>query len=61
MIPVKFTSFGPVALELELNVHQKQLNFLDVFQGLVMEKELTSTQLKLKYKDNVPYDVYFLS
>ena len=61
LIPVKFTSFGPVALELEPNVYQKQLNFLDVFQRLVMEKELTSTQLKLKYKDNVPYDVFFPS
>ena len=61
LIPVKFISFGPVALELEPNVYQKQLNFLDVFQRLVMEKELTSTQLKLKYKDNVPYDVFFPS
>ena len=43
------------------NVYQKQLNFLDVFQRLVMEKELTSTQLKLKYKDNIPYDVFFPS
>ena len=61
LIPVKFTSFGPVALDLEPNVHQKQLNFLDVFQRLVMEKELTPVQLKQKYKDKVPYDVFFPS
>ena len=61
LIPVKFTSFGPAALELEPNVHQKQLNFLDVFQRLVMEKEIMPAHLKQKYKNNVPYDVFFPS
>ena len=50
-----------LALDLEPNVHQKELNFLDVFQRLVMEKEIMPAELKLKYKNHVPYDVYFPS
>ena len=59
MIPIKFSTSGPVALDLEPNVHQKKLNFLDVFARLVMEKQLLPANLKTKYNGKVPYDVYF--
>ena len=59
LIPIRFTINGPEALELEPNVHQKQLNFLDVFQRLSMEKEWVPNSLKEKYGENVPYNVYF--
>ena len=59
MIPIKFSTSGPVALDLEPNVHQKKLNFLDVFARLVMEKQLLPADLKTTYNGKVPYDVYF--
>ena len=59
MIPIKFSTSGPVALDLEPNVHQKKLNFLDVFARLVMEKQLLPANLKTKYNGKVPYGVYF--
>ena len=59
LIPIKFSTSGPVALDLEPNVHQKKLNFLDVFARLVMEKQLLPANLKTKYNGKVPYDVYF--
>ena len=48
-----------MALELEPNVHQNKLNFLDVFQRLAMEKELVPAHLMDKYGENVPYNVCF--
>ena len=59
MIPIKFSTSGPVALDLEPNVHQKKFYFLDVFASLVMEKQLLPANLKTKYNGKVPYDVYF--
>ena len=59
LIPIKFSTSGPVALDLEPNVHQKKLNFLDVFSRLVMEKQLLPANLKTKYNGIVPYNVYF--
>ena len=59
LIPIKFSTSGPVALDLEPNVHQKKLNFLDVFSRLVMEKQLLPANLKTKYNRKVPYNVYF--
>ena len=61
LIPVKFSPSGPVALSPSPDIHTQTLRFLDIFGRIVMEKKLVPDNLKLKYGDKVPYDVYMPS
>ena len=61
LIPVKFSPSGPVALSPSPDIHTQTLRFLDIFARIVMEKKLVPDNLKLKYGDKVPYDVYMPS
>ena len=40
LIPIVKAEFGPVALEMLPNIHKKQLEFLDMFGRIVLEKQL---------------------
>ena len=42
LIPIIKTERGPVAMELLPNIHKKDLEFLDVFGRIVLEKQLVS-------------------
>ena len=59
LIPVTHTQAGPVAIPLTPDVYKQDLDFLCVFQRLTMEQVLTPKDLLDKYKNKVPYDVYF--
>ena len=61
LIPLKQTSFGPQALPVTQDVVKEELSFLDVFQRLAMESFLLPEDLKMKFNNKVPYDVYFPS
>ena len=59
LIPITFSPAGPVALKLEPDVFKKDLCFLDPFARIAMEQVLAPTELKVKYGEKIPYDVYF--
>ena len=59
LIPFKQTQSGPQALPVTPDVVKEELTFLDVFQRLAMESVLLPEDLKAKYNNRVPYDVYF--
>ena len=59
LIPFQHTMSGPKALPLTADVAKEELVFLDVFQRLAMELILLPEDLKVKYNQMVPYDVYF--
>ena len=59
LIPYKQTQAGPKALPVTPDVAKEDLTFLDVFQRLAMESFLLPEELKAKFKNKVPYDLYF--
>ena len=61
LIPIKHGVTGPIALTLNPMVHKEDLHFLDVFQRIVMEKEIVPEELQKKYAGKVPYDLFFPS
>ena len=58
LIPIKQTPTGPEALELEKEIHKKDIKFLDPFARIVFEEKLVSEDLKNKYGTKIPYDSY---
>ena len=58
LIPIKLTSSGPVAMELSKDIHKKELVFPDIFARIVTEQSIMPSELKLKFGESVPYDVY---
>ena len=48
-------------MALSKDVWKNQLEFLDVFGRIAMEQKLMPADLKEKYGEKVPYDVFFPS
>ena len=55
------TSHGPEAMTLSKDIHKKEIMFPDIFARIVTEKSIMPPELKDKFGENVPYDVYLPS
>ena len=61
LIPFKFSKTGPVALQLNKEVFKEDIKFHDIFGRIVLENKIAPNDLLVKYKDNLPFDVFFPS
>ena len=59
LIPIVKTERGPMAMEMDPNIHKKKLMFPDMFGRIVLEKKLLPRDLGEKYNGLLPYDAYF--
>ena len=59
LIPIVKTERGPLALEMDPNIHKKKLMFPNMFCRIVLEKNLMPRDLEEKYNGLLPYDAYF--
>ena len=61
LIPFKYSTSGPVALQLTKDVFKENIEFHDIFGRMVVEDKLAPPLLVEKYGDKIPFDVYFPS
>ena len=60
-MPFRFTDKGPASVDLNPDIFKEKIKFLDVFERIALEQQIIPAELKDKYGEKIPYDVYFSS
>ena len=59
LIPIKRTAVGVEPLDWKEDVSQEKLEFLPLAERILFEKQLISSEIRNKYGELVPYDLFF--